>query len=252
MASGGADHHVPRSWCLSATGVRFLVILSHWGSGPPLRTAYRHPQPQAPDPNGVSTFHTHEPRPGWAPSIPRGQRCSHDRLALPGRRLPHLNGNVPGPRSSIHHPRRDITRHHRRFTHVRPSGLPQPVALRWSRSPWAFPEASHPAVTSSARPGGDGHRALARNYTVDISRPPSCESTRNVRPRVARATSLCDHQEAPAAPSPAAAARQPSTGRRGFLGRLWLLSVGELHLMAEGFEPLDQPACLYVGLWRRW
>lgn len=58
----------------------------------------------APDPNGVSTFHTHEQRPGWAPSKPRGQRCSHDRLALSGRRLPHLNGNVPGPRSSIPSP----------------------------------------------------------------------------------------------------------------------------------------------------
>ncbi len=27
---------------LSATGVRFLVILSRWGAGPPLRLAYRH------------------------------------------------------------------------------------------------------------------------------------------------------------------------------------------------------------------
>lgn len=31
------------------------------------------------DPDGVSTFHAHETRPGWAPPLPRGQRCRHDR-----------------------------------------------------------------------------------------------------------------------------------------------------------------------------
>src|SRR5215218_2644720 len=29
-----------------------------------------------PDPDGVTAFRTHELRPGWVPSIPRGRRCS--------------------------------------------------------------------------------------------------------------------------------------------------------------------------------
>lgn len=41
---------------------------------------------------GVVTLPSHENRPGWAPSKPRGQRCSHDRRRLSGRRLPPLNG----------------------------------------------------------------------------------------------------------------------------------------------------------------
>jgi hypothetical protein len=51
---------------------------------PPLsRSAYRTSQP---GPDGFSTFHTSETRPDWAPSLPRGQRCSHDRLLIAGRR----------------------------------------------------------------------------------------------------------------------------------------------------------------------
>ena len=55
-----------------------------------------------------------------------------------------------------------MTRRHRGFTCVHPSGLPQPAAPGWNRSPWAFPRASHPAVTRDARRGGDGPRALDR------------------------------------------------------------------------------------------
>lgn len=45
---------------------------------------------------------------------------------------------------------------------LHPSGLPQPVAPGWNRSPWALPRASHPAVTRDARRGGDGPCALDR------------------------------------------------------------------------------------------
>jgi len=34
------------------------------------------------DPNGVVTFRTSEIRPGWVPPIPRGRRCSPDRLRV--------------------------------------------------------------------------------------------------------------------------------------------------------------------------
>jgi len=45
-----------------------------------------------PDPNGVTTFHLHETRPGRVPPMPRERRCSHDRPSASGRRLPLLNG----------------------------------------------------------------------------------------------------------------------------------------------------------------
>lgn len=45
---------------------------------------------------------------------------------------------------------------------IHPSGLPQPVAPGWNGNPWAFPRASHPAVTRDARRDGDGPHALDR------------------------------------------------------------------------------------------
>src|SRR5215831_4955063 len=38
---------------------------------------------QNPDPDGVTTFHTHELRPDWVPPVPRGRRCSPDCLPFP-------------------------------------------------------------------------------------------------------------------------------------------------------------------------
>ena len=69
-----------------------------WASCPAegFRPSYDRPTgPDGPDPDGVSTFHAYEIRPGWAPPIPRGQRCSHDRLSLSGRRLPPLPAARP-------------------------------------------------------------------------------------------------------------------------------------------------------------
>ena len=55
-----------------------------------------------------------------------------------------------------------MTRRHRGFTCVHPSGLPQPVTPGWNGGPWSIPRASHPAVTRDARRGGDGLCALDR------------------------------------------------------------------------------------------
>ena len=52
-------------------------------------------EPDRPGPDGVSTFRAHEIRPGWAPPIPRGQRCSRDRRIVSGRRLPPLPAARP-------------------------------------------------------------------------------------------------------------------------------------------------------------
>jgi hypothetical protein len=65
--------------------------------------------------------------------------------------------------------------------------FPSPVAPRMERGPLGLnPSASHPAVTSDARPGGDRPRntgpELHFQHRVDLQ---SCVFTRDVRPRVA-------------------------------------------------------------------
>ena len=69
----GATATRDRSRCLSATGIRFLGILTRRGFRP------SHDRPTRPtglDPDGVSTFRAHETRPGWAPPNP-GARGVH-------------------------------------------------------------------------------------------------------------------------------------------------------------------------------
>jgi hypothetical protein len=85
------------------------VILSPLRIEPSLRSAYR----VVPGPHRDSTFRTHELLPpGRVPSLPRGGRCSHGRLQVSGRRLPHPIGKVPTSRPKIHHPELNLTRHH--------------------------------------------------------------------------------------------------------------------------------------------
>ena len=74
-------------------GIRFLGILSRRGLVPLLRSAY--PSLMGSDPDGVSTFRACKMRPGWAPPLPRGQRCSHDQRVNSGRRLPPLPAARP-------------------------------------------------------------------------------------------------------------------------------------------------------------
>src|SRR5674476_650347 len=51
------------------------------------------------------------------------------------------------------------------------------------------PELRTPPLPATHVRAGTGHRVLARNYTTDKVGPPTCEFTRDVRPRVA--TFLC-------------------------------------------------------------
>ena len=96
-AGEGTSHTAALSCCLSAAGIRLLGILSRPGIAPLLRSAYR--ATISADPDGVSMFRTHETQLGWAPSIPRGQRCSRDRPEVGGRRLPLPSGQPLSPRS---------------------------------------------------------------------------------------------------------------------------------------------------------
>ena len=136
-----ASHDVPVSCRLSATGIRFLVILCPPGNWAFLAVGLPVLLP-GPDPDGVATFRAHELRPGWVPSLPRGLRCPHGRQVIPGRRMPPCSGPSLCPRPAIHHRRLLITRHHQGFTVVHPSGLPSLVA-GWTGSLEAS-RASHP------------------------------------------------------------------------------------------------------------
>jgi hypothetical protein len=79
------------SCCLSATGIRFS---GHPVPARDFRLPHGRPtgHHSCPDPDGVSTFHTSEIRPGWVPSLPRGRRCPPWPNAVPDQRLPLHNG----------------------------------------------------------------------------------------------------------------------------------------------------------------
>lgn len=63
-----------------------------------------------------------------------------------------------------------MTRRYRRFTHVHPSGLPLAYVPGWIGNRFDFcPEASHPAVTGDARPGGDGPSNTCPSYVIDVT-----------------------------------------------------------------------------------
>jgi len=72
------------SCCLSATGIRFLGILSRPGIPPPLRSAY-HAASGGADPDGVSVFRTRE------------TRLAQGALFTPGAAVPTTTGQSPRP-----------------------------------------------------------------------------------------------------------------------------------------------------------
>lgn len=80
--------------------------------------------PEGPDPDGVSTFRAYETRPGRAPPKPRDQRCSCDRRGrLRSPLAASSSGQALSPGVLPVSPGLSMTRHHRGFTRVRPSGL---------------------------------------------------------------------------------------------------------------------------------
>ena len=125
------------------------------GAGPSLRSAYR---TTGSDPDGVSVFRTSELRPGWAPSVPRGQRCSSRPWPLPGRASAASQRPVPAPCRASHRQGSRLTRHQPRV-HTCSPVRSSPACGRpdGTGRPWALPRASHPAdqEPDNARRGGD-------------------------------------------------------------------------------------------------
>jgi hypothetical protein len=172
-------YHVLVSRCLSATGIRFLVILCPPGNWAFLAVGLPVLLP-GPDPDGVATFRAHELRPGWVPSLPRGLRCPHGRQVIPGRRTPPCSGPSLYPRPATHHRRLLITRHHQGFTVVHPSGLPLACSPRVEREPSGFFPGLHTPPLPAAHAGvGTGIVGTCLSYvTISWS-----SSQRNHSPR---------------------------------------------------------------------
>jgi len=126
---------------------------------------------QRPDPDGVPAFRTHELRPGWVPSVPRGRRCSSRSEARSQPAPAALPRPVLLPRHDI--PPCEALLHEAsikglRSSPVRASPRPRPRGGTGgaSASPLSFAPRRHRRRTSGA---GTGHRARARNYSLDIT-----------------------------------------------------------------------------------
>ena len=135
-----------------AAGVRFSVIRFPPGVWAFLAVGL---PARGPDLDGVTAFRTHELRPGWVPSIPRGRRCSSRPRDVLSRRLPLCHGQSLVPAAASH-------RQGSASRGIDEGSRDSPVrsSLACGRPggtgrPWASPRASHPAVTDDARRGWD-------------------------------------------------------------------------------------------------
>jgi len=155
------------------------------GVGPSSRSAYRAAPAARPDPDGVTTFRTHELRLGWVPSLPRGRRCSSRPSRLLDRRLPLCRGQSLYPASTSH--RRGLLYEHQRgFTQFTRPVFPSPAAARMERAAAsAFPRASHPADQEPPThvEVGTGQRARTWNYSLNIT---------SVDPPIGSSLTTCD------------------------------------------------------------
>jgi hypothetical protein len=137
--------------------------------GPSSRSAYR-PVNTGRTQTGVSTFRTHELRPGWVPSIPRGRRCSPGTITSP--RLPHLNGTSLDPATTIHRCEALLDEASTRVHAIHPSGLPLACGSRMEREPLGFPPSSTPRDYSQ-RTSGWGqaieHGPETTLYVIDVA-----------------------------------------------------------------------------------
>ena len=168
---GGGHDSVPASRCVSAADIRFLGHpVPAEELGPPCGRLTERDFP--PGPRRGTAFRAHELRPGWVPSLPRGQRCSSRPSRRLARRVPlHPRPVLPSPPPTIHQ-RGSLSRGITRVRAIHPSGLPLACGRPdGTDSTWAFPRASHPAdqePTARARVV-TGHRARTWIYTLNIT-----------------------------------------------------------------------------------
>ena len=176
-AGGRASTRFPVSCCLSATGIRFSGLPAPAGEfGFPRRSAYRHGisrrtsrgchVPHVIDATGVGVLGT----PG---TVVRSRPAKYLRPDPPPSSGRPLFSRLLQPTSESANDEASSRIHSRSPVRSSPAcGLPG-----WNGSPWAFPRAPHPAVTRSARRGGDGPCALDRelrhrHQSISLQRAP--------------------------------------------------------------------------------
>ena len=152
----------------------------HLPCGRPTRRASRR------DSDGVSVFRVVEIRPGWVLPLRRDGGVRTAGTASPTVTCRFSTAN-PVLRSRIPSPEGADNGAYGNSLHVHPSGLPQPVAPGWHRSPWALPRASHHPVTQVACRGGESVWTLAPIAASNTSFDPSPAAITHItRPHVAR------------------------------------------------------------------
>jgi hypothetical protein len=120
---------------------------------------------------------------------PEARRCPYDRSGAPDRRLPHPSGQPYTP-VTIHPPEAHSDETYSgSLTFTRPA-FPSPAAPGWIEDRFGFPGASHPTVTSDARPSRgraqDTHPGYVTDTTADLqlnaplTHATSCRTTRVV------------------------------------------------------------------------
>ena len=119
------------------------------------------------------------PGPGWALSLPRGQRCSRAIALSVAAACRHPSAGPYSPRNR--NPTRDVdlSRHQQEFPGSRPMPALPLACGRHGRvgGPWAFPQASHPTDQEPAThvTVGTG-RTQTCSYVFDIRRTSSTSS----------------------------------------------------------------------------
>ena len=153
----------------------------------------------APDPDGVSTFHTLEIRPGWVPPLSRGRRCPPWPDAVPGQRLPLPSGQSPHPAPASH---RGGTLHETstEVHAIHPPGLPLACGPQMGQGPLGVPLCSAPHCYQR-RTTGRGRASSTRPELHDRHNQPSnprvlsqgATSCRNTQKRASPGLS-CPHR----------------------------------------------------------
>jgi hypothetical protein len=181
--SGGAGHwsRFPVAFRLPAFASR--VILSPVGDWAFLAVGL----PGCARTHRDSTFRTHELQPGRGASLPRGQRCPHGRSRVSGR--PPAASQRQRPYTPVEHPPSEaqLDEASSRVHCIHLSGLPLACGPRMERAPLGFsPELRTPPLPATHVRMGTGleHWPGTTQSTSWVD-PPSYESTRIVRPRVA-------------------------------------------------------------------
>ena len=212
------------SRCLSATGIRFLGIPSRPGIAPPLRSAYRAATSGA-DPDRVSMFRTRETRLAQGALFTPGTAVSTRPVILPGRRLPHHNGQPlpPGPQPA---PGRIGDEASARVHCYSPhTSLPLACGPRRNRAPGLFPELrTRPGRTRQRTPERGqawtlpGLRRWHQTSLLSTHSLTTCDLTSHERPNLRATTGdrrgVTPNSASPSAPpirTGAAAGQQGST-----------------------------------------